>query len=265
MESSLEYPVAEHWETEARVAQAAAVRERDRAVAAESALETRNLQFAGAEHRIKNSLLIVQGWAATLKSRWADIGDDERREGLAAINRGAERAIADTQFLLDQARTEHGRLDLNLTVLDLRPAVSRMVSDASGLSSRHDFHVDADTTPVLATADPAVLETVLGHLLENAVKYSPRGGRIIARCHVVGSHPGILVEDQGLGVPQGVDVFAPFERGVDAKTDNGADIPGSGLGLWLVKSLVDAIGGSIFCWPNDPPPGSTFLVRLLPA
>jgi len=238
------------------------MREHRRAVTAERALRARDLVFAGAEHRVKNSLLIVQGWAATLHARWDVLSDRERREAVAAINRGAERAVADATLLLEQIRTEHGGLDLALDVLDLCPAVRRVVDDVSGLSSRHSFHVDTPGEPVLATVDVAVLETVLGHLLENAVKYSPGGGRITTRCHVVASRPAVLVEDAGLGVPDGVDVFAPFERGPVA--EGHAGIPGSGLGLWLVKSLLDAIGASISYWRNDPPPGSTFLVHLLP-
>jgi signal transduction histidine kinase len=251
-------PTTEQWEARAHRAEIAAVREHQRAVAAEERLEARTLVFAGAEHRVKNSLVIVQGWAATLTTRWDDLTETQRIDAVSAIDRGATRAVADAKLLLESTRAEFENLDLDAISVELGAAVERVVTDMAGMSPDHRLEVDHPTTPLRAKADPAALETVLAHLLENAVKYSAAGGTVTVRCQPMGTHVGISVADEGAGIPTGVDVFAPFRRGADGDTRPA----GSGLGLWLVKSLVRAMGGQVSCWRNDPPPGSTFLVRL---
>jgi signal transduction histidine kinase len=248
----------EHWEARAHLAEIAAVREHQRAIAAEERLEARTLVFAGAEHRVKNSLVIVQGWAATLSTRWDDLTNEQRLDAVSAIDRGASRAVADAKLLLESTRAEFENLDLTAIPVELGGTLERVVTDMAGMSRNHRLEVDCPAEPLRATADPAALETVIAHLLENAVKYSPAGGTVTVRCRPMGTHAGVTVEDEGAGLPPGVDVFAPFQRGANGDTR----VAGSGLGLWLVRSLVRAMGGHISCWRNDPPPGSTFLVRL---
>jgi signal transduction histidine kinase len=111
--------------------------------------------------------------------------------------------------------------------------------------------------PLLVDADPAALQQVLGHLIENAVKYSDGGTTVVVRAFADGSGLVVLeVSDEGIGIPEGIDIFAPFLRG--SATDHR---PGVGLGLYIVRNLVRAMGGDVTARRNADR-GSTFTVRL---
>jgi signal transduction histidine kinase len=104
--------------------------------------------------------------------------------------------------------------------------------------------------------DPAGLQQILGHLIENAVKYSPAGGTLRLRVAGQGGSVVIDVVDEGVGLPHGVDVFAAFQRGPDHETS------GVGLGLYIVRNLVEGMGGKVTARSNAAGPGSTFTVVL---
>jgi two-component system sensor histidine kinase KdpD len=97
---------------------------------------------------------------------------------------------------------------------------------------------------------------VLGHLVENAVKYSPEGSRVTVGARLDRDRAVLEVRDEGPGVPEDVDVFAPFRRGPD--TD---DVAGVGLGLYIVRNLCRAMGGDVWARAH-PEGGSTFTVDL---
>jgi signal transduction histidine kinase len=99
---------------------------------------------------------------------------------------------------------------------------------------------------------------VLGHLVDNAIKYSPAGTVILLRALSADDCIEVEVCDEGVGIPEGVDVFAPFQRGEDETV---AATSGVGLGLHIVQSLTQAMGGTVDARHNDHR-GSTFTVRL---
>jgi signal transduction histidine kinase len=104
-----------------------------------------------------------------------------------------------------------------------------------------------------------VLDQVLENLVENAMKYSPAGGKIELRACASPGHADCVIEvvDQGVGIPLGVDIFAPFTRGSASSTD----IVGSGLGLHVVATLVRSMYGSVDAHRNVDA-GSTFTLRV---
>ena len=99
---------------------------------------------------------------------------------------------------------------------------------------------------------------MLGHLVENAVKYS-EGGRVEVNTFADGDEAVLEVRDRGIGIPLDVDVFAPFQRGEFAES---RELPGVGIGLYVVRNLVGFMGGTVSARRNDDGPGSTFSVRL---
>jgi signal transduction histidine kinase len=111
---------------------------------------------------------------------------------------------------------------------------------------------------VWATADRAALHRVFGNLIDNAIKYSPDGGAITLRTRNRGGHAEIEVRDHGIGIVEGVDVFAPFQR---AERDAMSDVAGVGLGLYIVRNLVEAMGGTVGVSANEDG-GCTFTVDL---
>jgi signal transduction histidine kinase len=110
---------------------------------------------------------------------------------------------------------------------------------------------------VTAVGDASALQQVLGLLLDNAVKYSPEGGTIRLTARRMEREVVIEVVDAGVGVPEDIDIFAPFQRGPGGELGP----PGVGLGLHIVRNLVEAMGGSIQGRRN-PDRGSTFAITL---
>ncbi len=227
----------------------------ERAERAEERLRLQTLLFAEAEHKLKTSLAVISGWAATLDDRWDTLSADQRRDAVATIRRSADSLALQTRALLEGARTEMARLDLEPVELDLAGILLVTTRAFDGMSSAHDIRGDVDG-PVPVVADPGGLQQVLGHLVENAVKYSPDGGTVCIRARACGPWAELQVADDGIGVPDDVDVFAAFTRG----TLTGI---GVGLGLYIVKNLVEGMGGTVTATRN-PVRGSTFTV-LLPA
>jgi signal transduction histidine kinase len=108
----------------------------------------------------------------------------------------------------------------------------------------------------MAVVDPAALQQVLGHLVENAVKYSPEGSQVCVGAAIDGDEAVLEVIDEGPGVPVDVDIFEPFQRAVGSEDDSGV-----GLGLYIVRNLVRSMGGTVTANRNAGV-GSTFTVRL---
>jgi signal transduction histidine kinase len=224
---------------------------------AEDELRARTMFFAEVEHKVKTALSILQGWAVTLDERWDVMSPDARREGIAIVRRAADTLVAQADGMLEEARAELHSLDLVPDVLDLGEVLQ--VTAGGHRSPSHTIVVDIPI-PVRVRVDPGALQQILGHLIENAVKYSPSGGEITLRAGVGVGVAILEISDQGIGLPEeGTDlIFEPFHRGGGP---SGVSKPGVGLGLYIVRKLVEAMGGSITA-QGKPGEGSTFTVRL---
>jgi signal transduction histidine kinase len=125
-----------------------------------------------------------------------------------------------------------------------------------GLDTTHSVVVDM-VREVAAFVDPTAIYQVVGHLLDNAIKYSPSGGRITIRVYEAAGSAAIDVIDEGPGLPVGTDIFEPFSRG---DLQDGRR-PGIGLGLHIVRDLVEAMDGTATARRNSGA-GSTFNVSV---
>lgn len=227
-----------------------------RAVAAEERLRSQTLLRAEAEHRMKTSLAVIAGWATTLDDRWDLLDDGNRREGIAIIRRASEQLGEQAARLLDDARAELRALELDAVPFDLDAVLALTTVALRGVSRAHAVdHLPAGG-PVPVHADPGAVQQVLEQLVENAVKYSPAGSRVTVASRAVGDRVVLEVVDEGVGVPDDLDVFAPFLRG-DAATA----VPGVGLGLYIARNLCRAMGGEVSARRNAGS-GSTFTVEL---
>lgn len=229
----------------------------ERAERAEERLRHQTLLFAEAEHKLKTSLAIISGWAATLDDRWDVLSADQRREAVATIRRSADTLASQARHLLEEAKVELARLDLSPMPLDLAEILRATTRTYDPLSNSHRVHCDVDG-PVPVYADPAALQQVLGHLVDNAVKYSPDGGNVsLAARSTEDGWAELSVADEGLGIPEEIDLFAPFTQGAARTTGTS----GVGLGLYIVHNLVEGMGGTVRADRNRDS-GSTFTVRL---
>lgn len=228
-----------------------------RARIAEETLRTRARFLAQVGHQLRSPLAVVRGLAEVLADHDGDLSAEKREEILDALGRNAEMASSQLEDLLAGARAEAQARELVAGPVDVARMIRVLTVAFGGVSHTHKVVADV-AEELTALADSTGLSQVLGHLLDNAVKYSPGGGtiRVSARC--AGPSVEIEVCDEGVGIPEEVDIFAPFARG----RENGPGIPrGIGLGLHIVRNLVESMGGSVAGRRNDGT-GSTFAVCL---
>jgi two-component system sensor histidine kinase MtrB len=167
-----------------------------------------------------------------------------------------ERMVTD---LLDASRIEAGQLELRLEPCDLRMAAKEVVELYGPLSASHELSLSVPREPVVIEADATRIAQIFNNLVSNALKYSPEGGRIEVRVGDEGDRVVLAVSDQGCGiVPEEIeDIFVPFRRSQVSRHS----IPGTGLGLSVVRRIVQGHGGEIQVI-STPGLGSTFLVYL---
>jgi signal transduction histidine kinase len=162
--------------------------------------------------------------------------------------------------MVEAARLEDERLQLSRRRLDLREVVRRSLETArASVTSRHRLRFDDRVRHVLPIlADPMRLDIVIGNLIDNAIKYSPKGGDVTVQLSVAGGLGLVIVRDLGIGIaPADMDrLFVRFSRIV-----HDTDVPGTGLGLYLARELARLHGGDIVA-VSKPGEGSEFTLSL---
>jgi signal transduction histidine kinase len=228
---------------------------------AQDALQTRDYFMALAAHDLRSPLTAIRGYAQLL-DRQIERGlddPDSTRDGLAHIQRSAMRMAALIDELVDVARLQMGQpLELKLTPVDLVALVRVAVRERADAVGLHRLRFEADE-PIVGLWDAPRLARVVDNLLDNAIKYSLEGGEVIASLGVDGDVAVLLVSDEGIGIPAAdlSQVFEQFHRGANAA----GHIAGTGLGLFGVRQIVEAHGGTIEV-ESEEGRGSTFTVRL---
>jgi len=227
--------------------------ERSRAVAAESRTMRRAMLLAAAEHKVKTPLTVIRGAASTLVEAWDDLTDIQRRQLAESVVRHGETLSECIEMMLQQSQAEIVASEVRQQAFRLEPELARIAADYSVVSALHRVVVNCDAH-IICLADVGSLDQVLGHLIDNAIKYSPAGGDIEINVRHERDTLVISVLDHGPGLPPG-DLFLPFERG--GRTGG----TGTGLGLHVVHTLVEAMGGSVVAGPG-PDGGALFEVTL---
>jgi CheY-like chemotaxis protein/two-component sensor histidine kinase len=165
--------------------------------------------------------------------------------------------------LLDVSRITHGRLDLKKERIVLDAVLEQAVQACAPLSSAagHDLRVTLPERPIHLHADAARLVQVFANLLTNSCKYTSPGGRITVDASKVGNYVVVAIEDTGVGIQHDKleSIFEPF---VQIDRDAGHSNGGLGIGLTLVKRLVEMHGGSVEASSQGRDLGSRFVVRL---
>ncbi len=196
-------------------------------------------------HELRSPLTAIKGYSSMLATMDADNLTDKQRHFIHRVSQSSERMGDLIDKLLDLGIIESGNLKLGVVPTAIEPIVNDIVEDLSRTTAaRLAVSLDKKRLPIVL-ADPARLHQILTNLLDNAIKYSPEGGGV----HIVFKHEGdevtVTVADEGVGIPadQVNKLFTKFGRLYHPST---IDRPGSGLGLYIVKRLVEAQDGRIW-------------------
>jgi signal transduction histidine kinase len=209
-------------------------------------------------HELRTPLTSIRGYTELL----LDAEDDEQhRQFLEVINRNADRLLSLVSDLLLIAEIQSGKLNLELTEVHLGQLV-----DEAGASARPTAAASEIELTVTAGADACVLGDrsrlgqVLDNLISNAIKFTPRGGRVGLTLSSNGGIARIDVSDTGIGIPASEQhrVFGRFFRSSAARE---AAIKGTGLGLAITHGIIESHGGAI-SFASTPHEGTTFTVKL---
>ena len=219
------------------------------------------LFLATTTHEIKTPLTVVNGFATTLFRRWESLTQDDRDRALSAIMRRSDALVRLIDQLLLGFRAQAGQLEVDLRALELEPTLQAAAAGFETVSDVHEIVVDLPSNLPLVIADARAIDQVLGQLVENAIKYSPEGGSIHIGADVRDDVVAVRVTDNGIGIEAG-DEGRVFNRYYRASSNERRGIKGVGLGLYIVRQLVEAMGGSVTARRNNPSPGSTFEFTL---
>ncbi|MBX3443425.1 MAG: response regulator [Planctomyces sp.] len=212
-------------------------------------------------HELRNPLAPISNSLALLKH--AADNADICREARETMERQLEHMVRLIDDLLEVSRISRGKIELRRTAVDVRDIVSHAVEAARPLhDARHQqLVVDLPDQPLMLQADATRLTQVVGNLLNNACKFTPEGGRVELSARVAGGQCEIRVRDNGIGIDpaQVARIFEMFAQ-LDSSIDRAHG--GLGIGLTLVRSLVELHNGTIEAHSPGRDQGTEFVVRL---
>jgi PAS domain S-box-containing protein len=216
---------------------------------------------AMASHELRTPLTAIKGFVSTLLM---DDGFEleERREFYQIIDHECDRLTRLINDLLNTARIEANEsLRPTYGMVAVRDLVEKSVVIQKQASARHNVYAKIEGEMPEIIGDEDKLDQVLTNLLNNAIKYSPAGGDVIVHAKVEGDHVLIGVEDQGMGIPADhlAKVFEKFHR---VHNEDNRKIYGTGLGLFLVKHLVEQVHMGQIWAESEVGKGSTFWFRI---
>jgi signal transduction histidine kinase len=211
----------------------------------EAARRARDSVLGNISHEFRTPLAAQLASIELLRDGSDDMSRDAQRELIASLERGVLRLMRLIDNLLESVRIEAGQLSIRQQSIDL----AEVIADANDLIAplllqrALRLEIDAAAVAISVRGDAPRLAQVFVNLLANAAKFSPEGSTIYIGGRQLGSQAEIWVEDEGEGIPVGSSstIFDRFQRGSETEPD----APGLGLGLWIVKSIIERHGGSI--------------------
>lgn len=228
---------------------------------AEGANRTKDEFLALVSHELRTPLNAIAGWVHMLRSKRVEPPDVER--ALETIERNTNTQTRLVEELLDVSRIATGKLPLENARVDLYEPVNAALESVrlAAQAKRLELVPELDRDAGSVAGDTERLRQVVSNLLQNAIKFTPAGGRISVALRRDGEDAEIRVTDTGIGIEPD---FLPyvFERFRQADTSAARTHGGLGLGLAIVRYLVEAHGGSVHATSEGRGKGTTFVVRL---
>ncbi len=217
--------------------------------------------LATLSHELRTPLNAIQGWATLLRQR--EVTPEDRIRGLEAIDRNVRAQAQIVSDLLDMSRIISGKIHLEVQLISLHEVIHNAIESvrASADAKKIRIRTLLDSSVGFVRGDPNRLQQILWNLLSNSLKFTPVGGRVQVILERVNSHVELVVEDTGVGIaPE----FLPFvfERFRQADAALTRRHGGLGIGLSIVKTLVELHGGSVRVKSAGENQGASFAIAL---
>jgi signal transduction histidine kinase len=239
----------------------AAVRAQALTEEAETASHLKDEFLTAVSHEIRTPLNAILGWARMLESK--QLAPDRAEHAIGAIGRSASALAHLIDDLLDTSRILKGAIRLALQPVDLAAVAQEALDALRPVAATRNVHVAIDAVAGSRTVhgDAARLQQVIWNLLANAVKFTPEGGRVNVVIESADDYVEVRVADTGCGISADFlpHVFQRYRQAADATTQRHT---GLGLGLGIVRQLVELHGGTVHAASPGVGRGATFTVRL---
>jgi PAS domain S-box-containing protein len=229
---------------------------------AEAAVRLRDEFLSVASHELRAPLTALLGNAQLLRRRVErdDLLGERDQRLLASIGEQAERLSRLMGELLDVTQIAARRIVLDCQPLDLVQLVRQVVEELRPALASHRIALELPDEPAPIVGDPLRLTQVMTNLLQNAVKYSPPGSEVTVQVELEPQQARLVVADRGIGIPQS-ELSRLFERYYRAPNAGQVDAAGMGIGLYVVKELVELHGGAVAVVSVEGE-GSSFAVTI---
>ena len=221
--------------------------------------ENRSRYFSMAYHDLNTPLTTIQLSAEMLEDSELERGSGTLNKNVARIKKAVSNMSGLLEDILMLSKAEHGKISLNLNPINATEFCTSILEELQHIvTDKHLISFRTNRATVYAYLDPKLLHHLLTNLLSNAIKYSPNGGNVSLELSCENQQIFFCVRDEGIGITaeDREKLFQQFERGA-----NVGKIKGSGLGLCIVKHIVDLHGGTISV-ESAIGKGSTFIVTL---
>ncbi|MBB3808273.1 PAS domain-containing sensor histidine kinase [Pseudochelatococcus contaminans] len=233
-------------ETQARQLADLAERYLEQKAEAETANRAKAEFLANMSHELRTPLNAIIGFSELMESGiFGDLGNDKYNEYCRDIKQSGRYLLGVISDILDMSRIEAGRINLQPEALEVDSVMREAARAIARDAELKRLTLSVETLPDAAiNADPKALSQILGHVLRNAVKFTPEDGRVTLRARVSGANIHLYVEDTGIGIPAEAlkKLGRPFEQ---VETEFARSYKGSGLGLAIARSLAELHGGAL--------------------
>ncbi len=228
---------------------------------AEQASRAKDAFLATVSHELRTPLSPILAWTRMLQKGMLD--EQQAARAIDVIERNARMQVQIVEDLLDVSRIVAGRLRVHVRPVSLVRVIENAIETvhAAAVAKGVRIETELDPSTPLVSGDPDRLQQAVWNLVSNAVKFTPRGGRVLVTLRRVGSHVEIAVADTGQGIPAD-QLPHLFERFWQGDPSPSRKYGGLGLGLAIVRHLVELHGGTVVAESPGEGAGSTFTIRL---
>ena len=227
-----------------------------------AALERTKSEFLNlASHELRGPITVIRGYLSMIERGSLGVAPQEILDAIPVLSAKAEQMNLLVEQMLEAARLEEGRLELKPETADLRDIAAQAVELMRPLGdASHQLVLQVPEQPVRVEVDTSRISTIITNLIENAIKYSPKGGEVQLAVTAVDGVGEVSVTDRGVGIAE-ADLPKLFSRFGRIATPQTRHIGGTGLGLYLSRELARLHGGDIHV-RTAPGQGSTFQLTV---